>query len=348
MEQKEIKLTKLLKFIREQILAATIIFALSFMIINVLVACFNIRLRLYLMKIAVVLIIVGAVLGAFQLLRRIENKTVRIISYIGTVLIIILLSGISFFGALIFFTKIERVVIRDDKKCVAIQEEFLDVFTHYYEYKNPFVYARKELITEFDPACQRTGCEITYTDITKHPVLHDERISNRFFFEIMSERYTYKVKHFLTENSKSVKVNLTELGKAEYNPIYAFDIDHIDCEGRYTADGSDRFNIGLLLVTPQYTYLLKDYSGDDLPTEEDFKEKGIIICSSDNMDEIINGKHVVIEENFEECICKVSDATGKTDYYAEYRWSKYNGLQYFKESYGDDSDIIELNLAKTY
>ena len=253
-----------------------------------------------------------------------------------------------FIYGLVFFTQKEEIVIRDGKKCVAVQSEFLDLITDYYEYKNPLVCGNDALITEHDRACQRSGCEITYKDITKHPVLYDERTSNRFFFEILSERYTYNAKQLLAEKPQSVKVNLTEAGRDGNYPIYSFDIDHGDCEGRYTEDGRDRFNIGLLLVTDQYTFLLQDYSENTLPTKEDFEKNGIIICARDNMDEVINGKHVVIEESFEECICTVTDATGKTGYYAEYRWTKYNGLKSYMESYGRDNDTISLQLRKKY
>ena len=348
MKAQENKFIKILKFISRNILAATAIFAIVLVLVNVLAACFNLQPRLYLLKIVRGIIIVGAVVGIFQLLHRIKNKTSRIISYIGTVILLIIFSALSSFGALIFFTEIERIVVRDGVKCVAVQSEFLDVITDYYEYKNPIFCAKKKLISEFDPACSRRGCEITYKDITKHQSLHDERNSNRFFFEIMSERYTYKASHLLAENLKSVKVNLTELGKDEYDPIFSLDIDHGDCDGRYTADGSDRFNIGLILVTTQCTYLLKDYSGDSLPTREDFEKSGIIICTLENTDEVINGKHIVTKNTDAQCNCRVTDATGKTDYYAEYSWAKYNGLQYFKESYGSDNDVIELELSKTY
>ena len=109
MKTQESKFTKILKFIRRNILAATAIFAVMLVLVNVLAACFNLQMRLYLLKIVRVIIIIGVVVGIFQLLHRIKNKTSRIVSYIGTTILLISFSVLSSLVALVFFMEIEKI-----------------------------------------------------------------------------------------------------------------------------------------------------------------------------------------------------------------------------------------------
>ncbi len=78
MEKQEEKFKTILKFIRKNIFVATAIFTGIFILINGFVAAFNLQLRLYLMKTAVIIIIIGSVIGIIQQPHRIKSTTAAI------------------------------------------------------------------------------------------------------------------------------------------------------------------------------------------------------------------------------------------------------------------------------
>ena len=148
--------------LRKNILFYTVLYFCVFVIINIILNAFNMNYRECIYILSLILIGIGGITGIIQLLCKIKNKIVKIISII---LFIIVLIPCAFYTYIfcIFAYQPEHIVMKDGKKMVAYVNGFMDTYVEYYDYKNFFIVGNKLKIKEyygnggFDPIENKHG-----------------------------------------------------------------------------------------------------------------------------------------------------------------------------------------------
>lgn len=148
--------------LRKSVLMYTIIYICIFVTINIILNAFNMNYREWIYFLSLVLISIGFVIGIIQLLWKIKNKIVKIISFI--LFIIVLIPCVLYtYIFCIFAYQPEHIVMRDGKKMVAYVNGFMDTYVEYYDYKSSFTVGNKLKIKEyygeggFDPIKNKYG-----------------------------------------------------------------------------------------------------------------------------------------------------------------------------------------------
>lgn len=112
---------------------------------------FDLRFRFFITKISVGIIVVGALIGIIQAIWRIKRNGLKFFAIAASVAFLLYnIEIIALEGMIFFVTSNETTQMRDGVKYSVYEEEFLDVFTDYYEYINPIVTRRKPDIKEKD------------------------------------------------------------------------------------------------------------------------------------------------------------------------------------------------------
>lgn len=129
---------KMFNKIKKNILICDLIFAGINILINFILYLMNLRFRLWVIILIILISIIGFVVGIFQqiYLHSDNKKRTIVLSLLGTIPIIILITiSIPIVGFIAIFSyKPEHTTILDNKKYVAVVSSFLKVDVDYYDY----------------------------------------------------------------------------------------------------------------------------------------------------------------------------------------------------------------------
>lgn len=132
------------KYILLDTLAAATLFAGAHGILSL----FHLKFIEWVYYVVIGIIIIGILLGMFQLLLKIRKNYVK---YVAIGFGAICLIPLTYIGILLFaFTyKPMHIVEKEGIKCVAYVRSFLQVYVDYYEYKNPLIIGNGVLFTDY-------------------------------------------------------------------------------------------------------------------------------------------------------------------------------------------------------
>ncbi len=131
---------KMFNRIKNNIFIYDILFIITNILINFTLYLMNIRFRIWMIILIIIISIIGFIIGIFQQLYISSNNKIKVVifSLLGTIPIIILISVfmpfISFVA--IFSYRPEHITTLDNKKYVAVVSSFLHVDVDYYDYYN--------------------------------------------------------------------------------------------------------------------------------------------------------------------------------------------------------------------
>jgi len=137
------------KYIPEIILIDTLLLILVFMLSQLLLTIFDLSFRKWAIAVFVMFITLGLVIGTYQLLLRIRNRSLKI--FLASLYTVFVLAAGSFVlpVALFAFAGKEHVVERNEGKYVAYVNGFLDTYVQYYDYKNFLICGKNKRIEEY-------------------------------------------------------------------------------------------------------------------------------------------------------------------------------------------------------
>lgn len=171
---------------------------------------------------------------------------------------------------------------------------------------------------------------------------------NPYFYSEAKDEYIYSVEEFFFEEIEEVPVRVEYLSSYSNGDVYSIKIQYEDLpQSDYY--GGDRYSIGPIYVTEEFIYVLP--WRENIPTEEDFIQNGILICSADDgvykIDEEIddeNGYRSEIINEGDVCTCYVYNPSQGSTFYWTYEWTRGKGLTYFSSGYGAMGDPIVIRL----
>ena len=138
----------ILKHYSKYILLDTLVVATLFAGAHAILSLFHLKFIEWVYYAVIGIIIIGILLGIFQLLLKIRKNYVK---YVAICVEAICLIPLTYICILIFaFTyKPMHIVEKDGIKCVAYVRSFLQVYVDYYEYKNPLIIGNEVLFTDY-------------------------------------------------------------------------------------------------------------------------------------------------------------------------------------------------------
>ena len=138
----------ILKHYSKYILLDTLVVATLFAGAHAILSLFHLKFIEWVYYAVIGIIIIGILLGIFQLLLKIRKNYVK---YVAICVGAICLIPLTYICILIFaFTyKPMHIVEKDGIKCVAYVRSFLQVYVDYYEYKNPLIIGNEVLFTDY-------------------------------------------------------------------------------------------------------------------------------------------------------------------------------------------------------
>ncbi|RKM56355.1 hypothetical protein D6853_06065 [Butyrivibrio sp. X503] len=168
--------------------------------------------------------------------------------------------------------------------------------------------------------------------------------TNDYFFEEKDSEYTYDVKLFFEEDIKTVDLSVKKIASYENGNVYSLCIQHEDCPGRMYWGTGDRFSIGPVYVTADKIYLIPWET--EVPSEEDFLNEGMVICSGSDSGKVRDddGWVTELENSGDVCKCSIYNPSEGSTFYWNYEWTKGKGLTFFRSGYGAEGDPIEITL----
>ena len=168
---------KIFNKIKKNILICDLIFVGFNILINFILYLVNIRFRLWVIIVILLISIIGFIVGIIQQIYLSSNnkKKAIIFSIIGIIpIIILILLFMPIVGFIAIFNyKPEHITVLDNKKYVAVVTSFLNVDVDYYDYYGIFLMGTKVLVhgdfgeggyDPFDNPTTPTGVEYTYYD----------------------------------------------------------------------------------------------------------------------------------------------------------------------------------------
>ena len=186
-----------------------------------------------------------------------------------------------------------------------------------------------------------------YTEAAKENKQTDEEFIseiNDYFCQTEKETYKYDVVDFFMENLSDVQMSINHISSYEDGEVFEIKIQADDFSERYTIDSIDRYNIGIFYVTEEKIYALFNYEG--VPEKEDFLNYGVIVCSSQDMDETIDGYEMTITNDVDNCKFSMWNTKVDSGYYCTFIWTKGKGLTTYKSGFGAERDPIEIVLSE--
>lgn len=138
----------ILKHYSKYILLDTLVVATLFAGAHAILSLFHLKFIEWVYYAVIGIIIIGILLGIFQLLLKIRKNYVK---YVAICVGAICLIPLTYICILIFaFTyKPMHIVEKDGIKCVAYVRAFLRVYVDYYEYRNPLITGDEVLFTDY-------------------------------------------------------------------------------------------------------------------------------------------------------------------------------------------------------
>ena len=113
-------------------------FILITVIISIFLPLFRLRLRLWIWKILVAMIVIGLCALMIKLVFSIRPIIFRFLAFAALVVLFSFSGELLMLGGMLFFTQTEEVITRDGEKYVMEVERFDDTFVRFYPYKNLF------------------------------------------------------------------------------------------------------------------------------------------------------------------------------------------------------------------
>ena len=165
---------------------------------------------------------------------------------------------------------------------------------------------------------------------------------NEYFAQTESEEYTYETVNFFMEDISAVQLRFNNISSYEDGDVYEIAIQADDLPERYDIDNHDRYNIGTFYVTEDKIYAL--FNHDEVPTKEDFLSGGVVVCDSNDSDEIIDGYEMKIVNEGDTCTFSMWNTLVESGYYCSMVWTKNKGLTSYRSGFGAERDPIELIL----
>ena len=292
----------------------------------------DIRLRLWVVKLLVTVLILVLVVGHIKVIRSIEKKSTRNRAIIGTLAAILLTSPVWGILGLLFYTKTESVVTRDGVKYVAVREDFDNTFIDYYEYRN-VLFSDGTLRMHENRVGSATSGTVTFYDENGEELNWQNRNYSAYFFPGLGNEYKFQVKELTGSDLQSVTVRATEL--AEYGDSILFSIDILDD----VPEGKS--HIATLLMGGE-VYLLPDNDGTTIPTKEECKEQGVNIKWWSQTPEEVEGFDITMKKDSDGdySIWNMSEPLTENGYKATLTWTLDKGLTSFRASNEDSSDVV--------
>ena len=128
----------ILEKLKKSVLIYVILYAIVFIIGNLILNAFNMQFRETIYFVSLIFIAIGTIIGIIQLLCKIKNQSIKLT--LITLFIVTLIPCFLYTFVLgIFAYKPEHIVIKDNKKMVAYVSGFMDTYVEYYDYKNYLV-----------------------------------------------------------------------------------------------------------------------------------------------------------------------------------------------------------------
>ena len=148
--------------LRKNALLYTIIYVCILITTDSILNIFNMNYREWVLILSFILIAIGFIIAIIQLICKINNKIIKILTSIVFIIILIPCAFYTFIFCSIGYEE-EHVVIKDGKKMVAYVHGFMETYVRYYDYKS-FLTKGKELRIEeyygeggFDPIENKHG-----------------------------------------------------------------------------------------------------------------------------------------------------------------------------------------------
>lgn len=133
--------------LKGKILAITLIFILINIILNYLLYLFNIRFRLWVIALIIVISIIGFIIGMFEQISKIIESKIKAIGFIILALVplivLVLIFSPFIFITAVFSYKPEHNVTLYGNKYVAVVNSFINVDVDYYNYYGPLLMGTK-------------------------------------------------------------------------------------------------------------------------------------------------------------------------------------------------------------
>ena len=152
----------ILEKLKKSVLIYVILYAIVFILGNLILNAFNMRFRETIYFVSLIFIAIGTIIGIIQLLCKIKNQSIKL-TLITLFIVTLIPCSLYTFVLGIFAYKPEHIVIKDNKKMVAYVSGFMDTYVEYYDYKNYLVVGNKIRIKEyygnggFDPIENKYG-----------------------------------------------------------------------------------------------------------------------------------------------------------------------------------------------
>lgn len=139
---------------KTHIFSSTIILIVAYLKLNALLFVQGLRFRFFIHQFIVTIFILGIIIGLIQIIKRNKRQRMRTISYIVLAFAIVLFAFPAALPGLIFYLgQTETIAYIDGVKYSVHQDEFLDRYLYYYDYKNFFISGSKLRIEDDYPGC---------------------------------------------------------------------------------------------------------------------------------------------------------------------------------------------------
>lgn len=125
-----------------------ILYGIFFYFINLVLSNNNIQFMNWIYYLTYSIIILGFIIGIFQFISKIKNKTKRKIFLVVMVIFISILICVLTFIFMIAYTP-DYIIIKDGNEMVANVQSFHHTYIEYYEYLNPFMKSKSNIDSEY-------------------------------------------------------------------------------------------------------------------------------------------------------------------------------------------------------
>lgn len=138
---------RILSFLKTNILFYLALVTALFFCMNFLLNSFNLEYRQWVYYAFATIVVLGVIVGIFQLIKKFKNAILKNICSIFLILLIIISLPISMLVVMVYSP--EEIVTKDDYKLVAYEDKFLfDSTTRYYDYVNWFICGKQQRLVE--------------------------------------------------------------------------------------------------------------------------------------------------------------------------------------------------------